>query len=47
MSYSIPRLSRKPPVFVLTVQWVANPLVPIHYTVYRTVLFTCVLNIVE
>jgi hypothetical protein len=26
MSYSIPRLSRKTPAFVLTVQWVANPL---------------------
>jgi hypothetical protein len=47
MSYSIPRLSRKTPVFVLTVQWVANPLVPIRYTVYRIVLFTCVLKIVE
>jgi hypothetical protein len=47
MLYSIPRLSRKMPVFVLTVQWVANPLVPIRYTVYRTVLFTCVLKIVE
>jgi hypothetical protein len=47
MSYSIPRLSRNTPVFVLTVQWVANPLVPIRYNVYRTVLFTCVLKIVE
>jgi hypothetical protein len=47
MSYSILRLYRKMPVFVLTVQWVENPLVPIRYTVYRTVLFTCVLNIVE
>jgi hypothetical protein len=26
MWYSIPCLSRKTPVFVLTVQWVANPL---------------------
>jgi hypothetical protein len=26
MTYSIPRLSRETPVFVLTVQWVANPL---------------------
>jgi hypothetical protein len=40
MSYSITRLSRKTPVFVLTVQWLANLLVHIHYTVYRTVLFT-------
>jgi hypothetical protein len=47
MSYLIPRLSRKTPVFVLTVQWVANPLVPIRYNVYRIVLFTCVLKIVE
>jgi hypothetical protein len=47
MLYSIPRLSRKTPVFVLTVQWVVNPLVTICYTVYRTVLFTCVLKIVK
>jgi hypothetical protein len=47
MPYSIPRLSREMPAFVITVQWVANPLVPIRYTVYRIVLFTCVLNIVE
>jgi hypothetical protein len=47
MSYSIPRLTRKMPVFVLTVQWVVNPTVSICYTVYRTVLFTCVLKIVE
>jgi hypothetical protein len=45
MLYSIPRLSRKTPVFVLTAQWVA--LVPIQYNMYRTVLFTCVLKIVE
>jgi hypothetical protein len=32
MLYSIPRLSRKMPVFVLTVQWVANPLCT--YTLY-------------
>jgi hypothetical protein len=32
MSYSIPRLSRKTPVFVLTVQWVVHPLCT--YTVY-------------
>jgi hypothetical protein len=32
MSYSIPRLSRKMPVFMLTVQWVANHLCT--YTVY-------------
>jgi hypothetical protein len=32
MSYSIPRLSRKTQVFVLTVQWVANPLCT--YTLY-------------
>jgi hypothetical protein len=32
MSYSIPRLSRKMPVFVLTVQWVSNPLCT--YTLY-------------
>jgi hypothetical protein len=32
MSYSIPRLSRKTPVFVITVQWVANPLCT--YTLY-------------
>jgi hypothetical protein len=32
MSYSIPRLSRKMPAFVLTVQWVANPLCT--YTLY-------------
>jgi hypothetical protein len=37
MSYSILRLSRKTPVFVLTVQGVVNPLVPIRYTVYRIV----------
>jgi hypothetical protein len=37
MPYSIPRLSRKTPVFVITVQWVANPIVPIRYTVYPTV----------
>jgi hypothetical protein len=47
MSYSIPHLSRKTPVFVITVQWVANPLVHIRYTVYRAVLLTCVLKIVE
>jgi hypothetical protein len=47
MSYSIPRLSRKTPVLVRTIQWVANPLVPIRYTVYRTVLLICVLKIVE
>jgi hypothetical protein len=32
MLYSIPRLSRKTPVFVLTVQWVVNPLCT--YTLY-------------
>jgi hypothetical protein len=32
MSYSVPRLSRKTPVFALTVQWVANPLCT--YTLY-------------
>jgi hypothetical protein len=32
MLYSIPRLSRKTPVFVLTVQWIANPLCT--YTLY-------------
>jgi hypothetical protein len=47
MSYSIPRLSRKMPAVVLTVQWVVNHIVPIRYNVYRIVLFTCVLNIVE
>jgi hypothetical protein len=47
MLYSIPHLSRKTPVFVLTVQWVVNPLVPIRYTLYcvpYSVLFTCVLR---
>jgi hypothetical protein len=47
MQYSVPRLSRKMPVFVRTVQWVANPLVPIRYNMYRTVMFTCELKIVE
>jgi hypothetical protein len=37
MSYSILRLFRKTPVFVLTVKWAVNPLVLIRYTVYRTV----------
>jgi hypothetical protein len=37
MLYSIPRLSCKTSVFVITVQWVANPLVPIRYTMYHTV----------
>jgi hypothetical protein len=32
MSYSILRLSRKTPVFVLTVQWASNPLCT--YTLY-------------
>jgi hypothetical protein len=32
MSYSILRLSRNTPAFVLTVQWVANPLCT--YTLY-------------
>jgi hypothetical protein len=32
MSYSVLRLSGKTPVFVLTVQWVANPLCT--YTLY-------------
>jgi hypothetical protein len=32
MSYSIPRLSHKTPEFVLTVQWIANPLCT--YTLY-------------
>jgi hypothetical protein len=32
MSYLIPRLSRKMPVFLLTVQWVVNPLCT--YTLY-------------
>jgi hypothetical protein len=32
MSYLIPRLSCKTPAFVLTVQWVANPLCT--YTLY-------------
>jgi hypothetical protein len=32
MSYSIPRLSRKTPVFVITVQWAVNPLCT--YTLY-------------
>jgi hypothetical protein len=32
MLYSIPRLSRKTPVFVITVQWVANPICT--YTLY-------------
>jgi hypothetical protein len=35
------------PVFVITVQWVAKPLVTRRYNVYRIVLFTCVLKIVE
>jgi hypothetical protein len=47
MLYSIPHLSRKTPVLMITVQWVVNPLVPIRYTVYHIVLFTCVLKIVE
>jgi hypothetical protein len=32
MSYLIPRLSRKTPVCMLTVQWIANPLCT--YTLY-------------
>jgi hypothetical protein len=41
MLYSIPRLSRKTPVFVITVQWVAKPLAPIRYCVLYSVVYLC------
>jgi hypothetical protein len=42
MSYSILRLSRKTPVFVLTVQWVANHLCTYKlYCVPYSVVYLC------
>jgi hypothetical protein len=31
MAFKIPRLSRKTFVFVITIQWAANPIVPVVY----------------
>jgi hypothetical protein len=42
MSYSIPRISRKTPAFVRTVQWVTNPFCT--YTLYcvpYSILYLC------